>query len=361
MPGGRAVFDSYATDTVKARPIYVGNLAGEAELNVKAGLLRIYNVGLHVACNAGGQYQSSETNVTARVVVEAGAAMDAIGSLDSGWGAVKTLCGIVVGSGNAASVSGRPFVGSMDVFGSVTNESGNVVIGWGAGKGTYVQHDGVTWLKQDASHGFRPLAVVGLCGGVGRLIVSNGVFDVRHNTMFVGGCPENEIPAFDNKSHVRVPWEPQNVPANNHDAEGTVTVAGGALSVADDVLVGADGFGAIEMVGNAGTFTTGNLVLSNATSSVARFVAGADGFSPVGVTGTLAVTDGTRIEVDLSKYTGNRNVFRLFNFGSFDGNLDDVSLVLLDANGVSRKPCRLTKSGTAIDFAFVNGTAILFR
>ena len=138
-------------------------------------------------------------------------------------------------------------------------------------------------------------------------------------------------------------------------------MAGGTLSVADDVLVGADGFGAIEMDGNAGTFTAGNLVLSNATSSVVRFVAGADGFSPVGVTGTLAVTDGTRIEVDLSKYTGNRNVFRLFNFGSFDGNLDDVSLVLLDANGVSRKPCRLTKSGTAIDFAFVNGTAILFR
>ena len=90
-------------------------------------------------------------------------------------------------------------------------------------------------------------------------------------------------------------------------------------------------------------------------------MAGADGFSPVGVTGTLAVTDGTRIEVDLSKYTGNRNVFRLFNFGSFDGNLDDVSLVLLDANGVSRKPCRLTKTGTTIDFAFANGTAIFFR
>ena len=361
MPGGRAVFDSYAADTVKSRPIYVGNLAGEAELNVKAGLLRIHNVGLHVACNAGGQYQSSETNVTARVVVEAGAAMDVIGSLDSGWEAARTLCGIVVGSGNAALVSGRPFVGSMDVFGSVTNESGNVVIGWGAGKGTYVQHDGVTWLKQDASHGIRPLAVVGLGGGVGRLIVSNGVFDVRHNAMFVGGCPENEIPAFGNTTHVRVPWEPRNVPANNHDAEGTVTVAGGALSVADDVLVGVDGFGTIEMVGNAGTFTAGSLVLSNATSSVVRFVAGAGGFSPIGVTGTLAVTDGTRIEVDLSKYTGNRNVFRLFNFNSFDGDLDNVSLVLLDKDGVSRKVCRLNKTDTAIDFAFVNGTTILFR
>ena len=151
------------------------------------------------------------------------------------------------------------------------------------------------------------------------------------------------------------------MPVNNHDAEGTVTVVNGTFSVADDIVVGADGFGTIEMIGNAGTFTAGSLVLSNATSSVVRFVAGAGGFSPIGVTGTLAVTDGSRIEVDLSGYTGNANVFRLFNFNSFDGDLDNVSLVLLDKDGVSRKVCRLSKTDTAIDFAPVNGTLILFR
>ena len=33
----------------------------------------------------------------------------------------------------------------------------------------------------------------------------------------------------------------------------------------------------------------------------------------------------------------------------------------MDKDGVSRKVCRLNKTDTAIDFAFVNGTTILFR
>ena len=92
-----------------------------------------------------------------------------------------------------------------------------------------------------------------------------------------------------------------------------------------------------------------------------RFVAGADGFSPIGVTGKLAVTDGTRIEVDLSAYAGSKNGFRLFNFSEFEGDIDAVELVLLDQDGVSRKPCSLNLSATAIDFSLINGTTIIFR
>ena len=120
----------------------------------------------------------------------------------------------------------------------------------------------------------------------------------------------------------------------------TINIDASGVSIAS---IRFEGQGTVTLTGNALTLT------------------GADGFSPVGVTGTLAVTDGARIEVDLSKYTGNRNVFRLFNFNSFDGDLDNVSLVLLDKDGVSRKVCRLSKTDTAIDFAFVNGTTILFR
>ena len=359
VPGGRAVFDYEAGDSVNTRQFFVGDVAGEGELNVKAGLLRVHSKGIHVAGNSGNQ-TPSETNVTARVAVDADAAMFVRGSIDSGWGAQATLSGIVVGSGNVPAL-GHPLDGRMDVSGAVTNDIGPTVIGWGAGRGEYVQHGGNTYLMQNASHGLRPITAVGLGGGVGNLIVSNGVFAVQHGQMFIGGCSTNDVTCFHNSTHLQIPWKPSGVPVNNHDAEGTVTVVNGTFSVADDMVVGADGFGTIEMVGNAGTFTAGSLVLSNATSSVVRFVAGAGGFSPIGVTGTLAVTDGTRIEVDLSGYTGNANVFRLFNFTSFDGDLDNVSLVLLDKDGVSRKVCRLSKTDSAIDFAFVNGTTILFR
>ncbi len=359
-PGGKAVFDYEAGDSGYARVFFVGDLAGEAELNVKSGLLRVHNCGLSVAGNAAVN-KTSETNVTGRVVVEDGAAMYVTGSMDDGWEADTKLRGTVVGAG-AVPLSGHPLVGRMDVFGVVTNGYGSVAVGFGAGDGTYVQHGGASVLMQDAVWGFRAIAAVGMWGGIGRLIVSNGTFDVKGGTLFVGGCPADEVTVYANKApHARVPWNPKNLPANNHDARGTVTVAGGAFSAAGNVLVGTDGAGAIEMAGKEGTFTAGGLVLSNATSSVVRFIAGADGFSPVNVTGALSVTDGATVEVDLSAYTGGASVFRLFNLGSFVGDIADVSLVVRDANGIFRKPCRLRKTAEAVDLAIISGTMVIVR
>jgi len=367
MLGGRAIFDYEAGDSVETRHFYVGDSLGDAEMNVKSGLLRVHDKGIHVAgCSGAGEQWNQnpkpyETNVTGRVTVYAGAAMRVQGSLDSGWDAQKSLSGIVVGSGRLPITPDHPFVGRMDVSGYVTNAYGPTVIGWGAGKGTYVQHGGNTYLAQNASYNLRAITVVGLGGGIGNLIVSNGVFLVQNNLMFIGGCSTNDVTCYDNKSHDRIAWTPTNVPVNNHDAKGTVTVVGGKFYVKDDVLVGADGYGTIEMVGNAGTFTAGNLVLSNATSSVVRFVSGAAGFSPVGVTGKLAVTDGTRIEVDLSGYTGSAKRHRLFTAGSFEGDFDSVELVVRDGDGVVRNPCSLKKTDTTVDLCIISGTAIIFR
>ena len=283
------------------------------------------------------------------------------GSLDSGWGGKTSLCGMIIGTGNSADTPGTPFDGRMEVAGGVTNRAGPTVVGWGVGKGTYVQNGGETYLKQDASWNLRPVAALGLGGGIGRLIVSNGTFKVANGSMFVGGCPEGEVTCYDNKSHERVAWTPAGVPANNHDADGTLTVAGGAFSVTDELIVGADGSGTVEMVGTEGSFTAGSLVLSNTTASVVRFVADASGFSPVNVTGELAVTDGASVEVDLSGFVGSASKFRLFNFASSGGDLESMPVTLLDANGVSRKPCQLVKSANALDLAILSGTTIILR
>ena len=360
-PGGKAVFDYECADSVNGRTIVVGDVVGEAELNVNQGLLRVHNCGLMVAGDSR-QYTPSETGVVARANVAAGAAIYVRGSLDSGWNARTAISGLVVGGGNSKLAPKGSFKGEMLVSGIVTNDMGHVVVGWGLGDGLYVQNDGATYLRQNTNHQGHPMTAVGLGGGLGRVIVSNGLFSVTKGNVYVGGCPYKDVECFDNTSHTNMMWAPVNVPENNHDAEGTLTVVGGEFNAnASTVMLGADGTGTIVMLGNAGTFSAKNLVLSNATSSVVRFVAGPGGFSPIGLTGNLAVTDGARIEVDLSDYTGSGSVFRLFNFASFNGDLDDVELVFVEKGGVSRKPCRLKRTASAIDFAVVNGTMVIFR
>lgn len=343
---GKAVFDYEAGDSVGQRPFYVGYKDGEAELNVKSGLMRVHSKGIVVAQGTA----SSEVGVNARVSVAAGAAMNVTGSINKGWDADTRICGISVGAGHDSPLAGHPFDGRMEVAGGVTNDYGHTVIGWGKGIGTYVQNGGETCLRQDPLYGVRPITAIGLGGGIGRLIVSNGTFKVANNKMFVGGCPKSEMSCYNGT------WQ-HDLPAN---AEGALTVAGGTFS-AQDLFVGAYGYGTIEMVGTRGSFTAKNLVLSNDTSSVVRFVAGPDGFSPVNVTGELAVTDGASVVVDLSGYTGSSNTFRLFNFASSSGDLESMPVTLLDADGVSSKECALVKKGSALDFTIVRGMMIIVR
>ena len=73
------------------------------------------------------------------------------------------------------------------------------------------------------------------------------------------------------------------------------------------------------------------------------------------------MTDGASVQVDLSGHTGSANLYRLFNFASSSGDLESMPVTLLDANGVSRKPCRLVKNENSLDLAIITGTTIIFR
>ena len=358
--GGKAVFDYESGDSSSSRRFVVGDLAGEAELNVKAGLLRVHPTGLFVASDSKVPTVST-TSVVARVTVDEGATMYVRGSLDSGWNASSSISGIAVGAGNSPFVSGHPFKGAMYVSGSVTNEYGNTAIGWGAGDGLYVQNGGNTYLKHTITYSATPTAVIGLGGGIGRLVVSNGVFNIARGKLFVGGCPYEDIQCFHNSSHTNMAWKPTGVPANNHDAQGTIVVAGGEFRANGSVTLGADGTGVVEMDGSLGTFTAASMVLSNATASVVRFVADASGFSPVNVTGELAVSDGASVEVDISAYAGSPTKFRLFNFASFEGDVDDIPLTVLSDGAAFTKPCQLCKTDNTIDLVVISGTTLIIR
>ena len=365
--GGKTLFDYEAGVSFpeKSLCMVVGNVSGEAEFNVKSGTFKVHNYGLLVAANIEDTnvFRSyPTTSVVAKVTVAPGTAMPILGSLNQGWNADRRICGIAVGYGNATVSPGCPFEGAMYVAGTVTNDQGCTVIGAGAGTGFYVQDGGETYLNQRAVYGFKAVTAVGMLGGKGALIVSNGTFTVAQSKMFVGGCLASEIPCHDNATtHAQVNWTARGLPTDAHDAQGKVAVVGGTLSAGGDVIVGSDGAGEIEMIGSSGTFTAGSLVLSNATASVVRFTADAAGVSPVNVAGKLDVTDGTEVAFDMSAYTGSKVRFRLFSFGSFSGDLEDVDLTVVDSQGPVSRPVQLVKDADSIDLVFIKGFSISIR
>lgn len=362
---GKSVFDFEGKTDVGSSggTFLVGDLAGESELNVKSGILKVNAYGLTVALGAAERMPAGvrpySMPVTAgavgRVTVASGAKMQIVGSLLSGRNANTQISGIAVGYGIGAT-SGRPFDGRMEVEGVVVNDGGNTMIGFGRAVGTYVQNGGSTTLTQWPNGESVPILSVGAWSGDGRLVVSNGVFTSARGRVFVGGCPQSEVPVFDASE-----WTPQGAPENGHDAEGVITVVDGFFVAASNVVVGADGAGAIEMVGSTGSFTARDLVLSNATSSVVRFIADANGFSPVTVQNVLTVTDGASVEVDLSGYSGEFSSAKVFNVGTVEGRLADVKVKV--TSGGSKMPGRyyLLRSASGIDVARLAGTFILFR
>ncbi len=365
--GGRAVYDYEAVDNLRGGTFFVGDLAGEAELNVKKGLLRVHARGLHVAesdnllSGARPCDPPSVTNAQGLVTVAAGTAMHVDGSLNSGWSADMWISGISVGFGNIPWDNGR-FDGYMHVEGAVTNRSGNTMIGFGSATGTYVQNGGETYLCQLEAAGLTPILAVGAWSGVGRLVVSNGVFTSARGNVFLGGCPQSEVPVHRNVSPFdQIAWSPAGAPENHNDADGTITVVDGSFVAASNVLVGVDGVGTIEMVGRGGSFTAKDLVLSNATSSVVRFVSDAEGFSPVTVTDSLTVTDGASIEVDLSDYTCDLGSFRAFNVESIVGDLLDVDVFVTMNGEPLTKPYALRSTSMGVDLVIMTGTIILFK
>lgn len=350
--GAETVVDYSSTTPGHNLQARIGTGAGKATLNLTgSGEFTAHNYGLRVGYRNG----TSTTKAEGFVNVPTGTKLYTGGSTsswaaDGGDGRLGSLA-VGLGTGAAGEPSARRNAyGEVRVSGGLVQANdGHSLIGIGWGEGLYVQESGTTKFEINSCQ-----TVVGLAGGLGRLIVSNGTVSTRK--LYVGGCPKGEFDYGDGwESSVGIPF------STRHDAQGKVSVVGGSLTTGNyPVILGADGYGTIEMVGKGGSFTAGSLVLSNDTSSVVRFVAGPDGFSPVNVTGELAVTDGASVVVDLSGYTGSSNTFRLFNFASSSGDLESMPVTVVES-GDSGRRYRLVKREGALDLRPVSGMTIIFR
>ena len=317
---GRAVINWNSGDSVKNNYFVIGANRGYGELNVNSGTLRAHSLGFKVGAYDVGTSSLNNIFGTAfgQVTVKAGATLEIAGSLNKGWNAATKFSGLVVGEGMgdglAHSDARYVYEGRLDVFGTLGINTGNSAIGLGRAKGTFVVDGGTATFQKGTDCEYSGQTVVGMGGGYGRVVVSNGVFETKNGNLYVGGCLTSDLAVYENISaHPLVTWGGDaTYPADLRDADGKVSVVKGSVKVQNATVLGKDGVGAIEMVGSSGSFTTKDLELC-AGKATLRYVADLSGVAPVKVTGSLTIGEGAAIAVDARSLAGRRRRFKVLD------------------------------------------------
>ena len=265
----------------------------------------------------------------------------------SGHGACQTgysdilMLGLTVGySGMADVVSGHPFDGEMTIASGaeVSTLYGDAGIGVGYATGRLVVDGGfLNFNDHDADYSKWNYPArtfgVGLFGGLGTCVFQNGATFTSLPDVFVGGASTNRYPFQGGKFHTKLRMD--------HSATGTLVVADAAVAMKGNLVLGADGYGIVRRIGSTGSFTAANLVCTNvagiaATGSRIDFVFDASGVGAVDLSNSVAISDGARLNVDMSAYAGRRRNFKLLGCKTHTGEFADMTLSGFDAEG--RRP-----------------------
>ena len=316
------------------RSFVVGDGNGTSVLNISGGVTTLGYYGLDIGGYVNNQLSSRLQNPAGTVNVSGGSlyVMTSQGNSDT---FKKSIMGLVVGNGSQigsyCSTPGYSCTGALKVSGGVvTNGVGLFVVGAGRAAGSVMQTGGAIYHGR----GFTTVEwrnktpmVVGLGGGTGTYVISNGV-TTADAPVYVGGVVTNVL----GRPQAITSWPRTDF--TDRTAVGTLVVAGGTFStVASDLVIGADGSGTLE-IGPAGRVSignpngSGNVILSNRTASVTRFVLGREGAGQIVTPNALVVADGAKLEVDATNYSGDEKWIRLINckrrIGSFA--MADISI-----------------------------------
>ena len=327
-----------------ANHVIVGNLKGKGTLNVAGATIRPGASGIRA-----GYIDSANTarDTEGEINLSDGAIMtvNANGSFShsavgNSYTPLKYLYGTTVGYWLRApsGVTGRPAVGRITITGDTTSIDalrGHVIVGAGAADGMILMdgkeftistdntasaesresQDGPTFTE----YATNSIMAVGMLTGKGAFIQTAGSVLSNLRT-YIGGCETNQY--FDG---AYITTDSSRI--GRKTAEGLLCISNGTFAATKEVYVGSDGAGTIQ-VGPTGTFTAKTLVLSNQTSSVLRFVFGANGFSG-GVTATnLVIASGAKLEVDARGYAGRKSTFKLLTAPSVTGAFADSDVTI---------------------------------
>ena len=355
---GRTVFDWNSTARAQMgrgnqsalKRVYVGFNRGIGELNVRNGFISLGGYyGMYIGsaekrdnedagCRLLGKAQINDPALfapTGILRVAGGILYQSCTAVTDGYGAPK-LVGLTIGDGalNYDEYSGRPCYGRFELSGgSVTNMYGNFVVGYGHAVGRVVQTGGDFYKGDPSSSWSAPHSVaIGLAGGDGSYVISNGTFTAR-TRIFVGGASYPDLDTQISLSKSKHPTSPR-------DAKGLLTLAchdktkpcilkvdatsTGSITGIKGVWVGRDGDGTVEMIGSGSTLdvqytgltlTNGFVVANGETATpgellthgqaTLRFVFDADGVGQINsANAAVAIAPNAKLEVDMSAYSG---------------------------------------------------------
>ena len=361
-PSSVLTFDSDAVSRVGG--IWAGvERTNLAQVEVKRGEVQVGSYGIRL----GGTWESywSRGSVARGVMKVSGGAVTVGGLAYNGYYA--GVAGVCVGEGMNDGRDGNEdfrYSGRFELDGgAVTNTQGFFCIGGGRADGEFIQNGGTFCQQLTETAGKYPCPqIVGAFTGGGLYAVSNGVarFETGES-MYVGGISLDDMRragyfslATDvSKILERIATEP-------NAASGKVEVAGGSLVSNGGLVLGADGRGEISIVGSRSEARFASLVMSNAVESVARFVFDADGVRPLKIDGLATITDGARLEVDLSSYAGPAKPFRLIDCASRMGDFPESGIKITGATG-RYAGTSVVYTGRGVRLRIPCGTVVLFR
>ena len=304
--GGRGIFTLRGTtkeyNTYFASNPYqlsVGYLTGHGEMNVLSGDFRSGNGGIMIGSgvNADQPYNPAswpDACCATGVVRMTGGGLYGNGTINAQTTCIGGFCigyGAWIDNGNYGH--GDFWYGRFELGGGIASSSGGfLIVGAGQGKGEIIQTGGQLLHRGDYASGgttYHHFFAVGLFGGDGSYVISNGTANIDNN-FFVGGAAVSDVNRSGNIN--------SRTCTNRTDANGFFALRGGTVTCSSNVVVGANGTGTVE-IGSSGTLTcAGNLAFSNQTASVLRVVPSADGTLASVSAHRLVIAEGARLVVD---------------------------------------------------------------
>lgn len=310
--GGKGVFNWNSTATFS--PGYRMQVAdgGDGEVNVSAGKMNVGNRGMAVGMTADAV---GTVNLTGGELKVAGSKL---------WSGDRHPNGLTIGFGatvGASNKSGRTMKGVLNMSADTLTHSSDdpMMVGAGAAEGSFTQTGGTFTDSKDLWIGAGGgLGVYSLAGGTATIGTAQWKYNLYLGGSFLSRCANGTLSSW---------------PVLRHDADGTLKLSGGTLTVNGSTYLGCDGDGTIEVTGTAGIFkTTQDLVCSNCTvgagtdterktSSTLKFVFGPDGVSTLKVDRKAVFTPGTKLVVDTSAFAGDLHKFDLVSYASKEGDI----------------------------------------
>lgn len=292
--GGETIFNVDTTKSVYLSLCTLFGQNGRAELNLKNGTVK---TGMYSMFIGTGEFVTTDGLNATGVVRVAGGTLAIAGSNFTADG--SRIQGAVIGDGSYVNASTKSpnsrFYGHVFLSGTGKVEhTSSVPCYIGVGPRAYgeVVQDGGSFVMNDASRSF----IIGMAGGTGRYVISNGTATVAKN-LFVGGALTNHVG-----------WSGCSTFPPDHGGQGLLKVAGGTFTAQNNVYSGVEGNGTIE-IGPAGKLAiTKDLVLSNAVESAytrystLRFELGQDGCGLIDLKGAMQVESGAKLYVDATAY-----------------------------------------------------------